>query len=119
MQVVSLSFRLPYPPSVNKAFRNVPGRGRVKSKEYRAWAEEAAIRARIQIKQQRVSGPFRCEIVATKPDNRRRDLDNILKTTLDLLNAESIIDDDSQCQDLRIKWGGTEPGILITLDRAL
>lgn len=115
---MTLSFRLPYPPSVNKAFRNVAGRGRVKSKEYRAWAEEAAIRARLQIKTQRVPGPFRCEIIATKPDNRRRDLDNLLKTALDLLNSESIIDDDSQCQDLRIRWGGTEPGILVTLEAA-
>ncbi len=37
-----MKLRLPLPPSLNNAFVNVPGRGRVPSKAYAQWKREAA-----------------------------------------------------------------------------
>ncbi len=41
-------YRLPAPPSVNNLFRNVPGKGRVRSSEYVAWCEAAGWSLRAQ-----------------------------------------------------------------------
>ena len=43
-------------------------------------------------------------IEAWRPDYRRRDLDNLLKATLDGLAHAGVYDDDSQIVDLRIYW---------------
>jgi crossover junction endodeoxyribonuclease RusA len=51
-------------------------------------------------------------IQAFRPDNRRRDLDNLLKAVLDALTAAEVWDDDSQITDLRIYWGPDIGGYL-------
>jgi crossover junction endodeoxyribonuclease RusA len=51
-------------------------------------------------------------ITAYRPDNRKRDLDNLLKATLDSLTYAGIWEDDSQIVDLRIVWGDIVAGML-------
>ena len=46
--------------------------------------------------------PLAVTIHAYPPDNRRRDLDNVLKAALDALTGAGVWDDDSQIADLRI-----------------
>jgi crossover junction endodeoxyribonuclease RusA len=58
------------------------------------------------------TGPIRMEIVAFRPDNRKRDLDNLLKAVLDGMAKALIYEDDSQIRDLRIRWGETIGGML-------
>jgi crossover junction endodeoxyribonuclease RusA len=53
----------------------------------------------------RVSGRVSVRIVAHPPDNRRRDLDNLLKASLDGLVHGGALEDDSQIDDLRIVRG--------------
>lgn len=48
-------------------------------------------------------GPVKVTIHAWPPDRRRRDLDNILKATLDALEHAKIYENDSQVHDLRIR----------------
>jgi len=51
---------------------------------------------------------------AYPPDNRRRDLDNLLKSTIDSLQAAGVYDDDSQIDDLRIvRCETSKPGKLL------
>lgn len=94
--------RLPFPPSVNTIYRNVPGKGRVKTGKYKAWCEEAALRAGYV---EPIHGFVKLDIILGKPDKRKRDLDNYLKATLDFLVDYQVIDDDSYVDDLRIRWG--------------
>ena len=49
-----------------------------------------------------MQGRLMVKISAYPPDRRRRDLDNILKATLDSLTHAAVIEDDSLIDDLRI-----------------
>jgi crossover junction endodeoxyribonuclease RusA len=57
-------------------------------------------------------GPLRVVIEAWRPDKRRRDLDNLLKATLDGLAHAGVYEDDSQIVDLRIYWATELGGML-------
>lgn len=93
---------LPFPPSTNTYWRSVPGKGvliSAKGREYRQAVE--------RLRYQHGWGTFgserlSVEIEAWMPDKRRRDLDNMLKATLDALTHAGVWDDDSQIDDLRI-----------------
>lgn len=99
--------RLPYPPSVNKHWRSHKGRVLI-SAEGRAYRKqvEAVVAGR---------GVGKCEgrlavaIRAVMPDRRGRDLDNVLKATLDALEKAGVFDDDEQIDDLRILRGRVDP----------
>ena len=56
--------------------------------------------------------PMRVEIEAFRPDRRKRDLDNLLKAPLDAMTHCRVWDDDSQIQELSIKWGEGIKGML-------
>lgn len=93
------SFRLSWPVSLNKQYRaiNLPGRAHpavLLSREARTWRS----RAEVELLEQRVprhslAGSLALEIEATPP-RAGRDLDNVLKATLDLLKRMRVIYDD-------------------------
>lgn len=112
-----MKITLPYPPSVNTYWRAI-GRGRVilskKGREYRQEVAYEAVRQRGAIRKRPLEGRVKIDIMAWMPDKRRRDLDNILKATLDsLVHAAGLLLDDEQIDDLRIRRAGVEkPGRL-------
>jgi crossover junction endodeoxyribonuclease RusA len=55
------------------------------------------------------------EIVAVKPDKRRRDLGNLEKAVSDLLQHMKIIEDDCLCQKITMEWAKSGPECLITV----
>jgi crossover junction endodeoxyribonuclease RusA len=59
-----------------------------------------------------MTGPIKVEIIAYRPDNRKRDLDNLLKAALDGMAKGMLYQDDSQIRDLSIKWADTIGGML-------
>lgn len=110
------TFVLPFPVSVNNMFLNIPGRGRIKSPKYRAWQTEAGWRLR----QQRavpIKGLVTIDIKAIKPDNRRRDLDNITKAIFDILVVNNVITDDKMIVRLTAEWSQSSDlsGISVTV----
>ena len=52
---------------------------------------------------QTIDGEYAIHIRAQR-SNRRRDLDNILKATSDLLVSLKVVEDDSQCMALAAEW---------------
>ena len=98
-----ITLLIPMPPSANHLFSTVPRqtrRGlkmvRVKSPEYTAWATPIAQLWRLQ--RVRVTAyPVRVRLVVTYGVglNHARDLDNMLKPTLDTLTAAGVIKGDS------------------------
>ncbi len=105
-------FTLPMlPMSVNHAFSNSKHGGRHKSKAYGVW--RSAVDAHLAKHASQCLGtpyratftcPVSAQIIVRKPDNRRRDLDNFLKSLGDMFKRNHILKDDSQIVDLRIRW---------------
>ena len=102
---IEVSLVLPWPPSLNHYYRSVKDRvliARAGRAYQRVVAKEAMIqRARNRFGRERL----RLEITAHVPDNRRRDLDNMLKAMLDALQSARVIDNDELIDDLRIRRG--------------
>lgn len=112
---------LPWPPTANRIWRAVPGKGVLKSAAYRLWLEHA--RAAIHVQSlNRVSGAFNVRIEAHRPDRRRRDLDNLVKPALDALTGAGVIEDDSLAQSIHLAWSEAEPkkpgSLRVTLEAA-
>ena len=52
----------------------------------------------------RHTGPVKLTIMVRKPDNRRRDISNVVKALEDLLVSHNIMTDDSQVQGVNVQW---------------
>ena len=105
---------LPYPPSVNKAFRNVSGGGRRKTYGYAQWRTLAAGEILVQ-RPQKLKGFFELMIAAARADNRKRDIDNLIKPIADALVAAGVVVDDSQMMEVRARWTSehTKGGVFV------
>lgn len=85
--------RLPVPPSVNNLFVNVRGKGRVKSREYKVWLDQADKLMKFA-RHAPVISPAEVSIRVGKC-NAQRDLDNLNKPVLDILVHAGIIENDN------------------------
>lgn len=103
---MSIRVSLPYPPAVNNLFRNVPGRGRVRTSKYKAWVSAAAPAC---YGAGRVEGRYVVTITADRPDRRARDLGNLEKATADLLVHVGIVEDDHLAERIVLEWSGPDP----------
>ena len=97
--------QLPWPPSVNNYWKKWNNR-MVISKEGRLYRQAVLLSVITQDAAKRFTAPLKVVIGAARPDRRRRDLDNLLKSTLDSLTHAGVWEDDSQIIDLRIYWKG-------------
>jgi len=64
----------------------------------------------------KVSGPYKLTILAVKPDKRRRDLGNLEKAISDILVSVGIVEDDSLCEWLEIKWVQNGPPCTVQIE---
>ena len=99
-----LQLTLPWPPTVNTYYRNVNGKTLIseKGREYRAAVADQVL---IQRGAKMLEGRLAVAITAHVPDQRRRDLDNLLKSTLDALTHAGVWLDDQQIDSLSIERG--------------
>jgi len=98
--------KLPFPIPVNAMYANRKG-GRRKSDRYKAWIDEAQWMLNTQYLRV-IKGTYSIHIKVKRPDNRRRDIDNLIKCVSDILVTNGVIEDDSLCERLLIEWGGEE-----------
>ena len=91
------------PPSVNTIYRNVKGRGRVKSERYRKWINSVNWQLNAQAPQ-KIDGEVEVSIYCKRPDKRRRDIDNCIKAVLDMLVSNHLIEDDSRVVKVSAEW---------------
>ena len=96
----ALKLSLPYPPSIN----NYYGRNRFGSVYIKAAGK--AYRKTVIAKFGRVKpmlSKLSVKIFMYPPDKRKRDVDNVLKASMDALQAANIFKDDSQIYRLLIE----------------
>ena len=111
------TIELPFPPSTNSIWRNARSRT-IKSDRYREWANAAGW----ALKQQRprkVKGQVHITLCFEEKDERRRDLDNLVKAALDLLVAHRVIegDDSRYVRAIDLRWGNCA-GCRVTIEQA-
>lgn len=109
-------YNLPFPPSVNALWR-ISGRRMYRSKKYTEWLGEAALALELEQKPE-IDYPFNIEIVIGRPDKRRRDLDNLAKPILDVLQHCKVLQDDCHAQRITMLWTNDIDGCKITISAA-
>jgi len=102
---------LPWPPSVNRYWRTFQGR-MIISADGRAYRKAVADQVLIQHGAKHFADKLCVVIEAFRPDNRRRDLDNLFKSVLDGCTHAGVWEDDSNIVDLRIYWADSVGGML-------
>lgn len=93
MSQTSALVRLPVPVSINQAYRNVPGRGRVKTRKLTAWLKQADM---AYLMQKRGIPQMRGLLILDirVPEKTRGDITNRIKTLEDWLVSRNITGDD-------------------------
>jgi len=97
-----VEFCVPTPPTTNHLFRNVKGRGRVKTAEYFDY-EMLAITAIRQQKTPAVSGRV-FALVGVERKSSLSDLDNRLKALFDVVAKAGIIENDKFITAFAVTW---------------
>ena len=111
-----LCIDLPYPPSLNNAYKNTGGNGRAKSdKLIKFYADATAMLATFGKRLD--AETYRAHILVTR-ESPRADLDGKAKFILDILHKTGITVDDRNCLKLTIEWREKgQPGATVMLDR--
>lgn len=86
-------------------FRNVPGKGRVRTADYNAWIDAAGCLLASQ-RPAKVTGPY--QVIIRLPAKLPGDIDNRVKCVLDLLVKHRITSDDRHLHKLTVE---RTPGI--------
>ena len=96
------SFTIPAPPSTNALFKNVPGKGRVRTTHYLDWQASALAALRMQ-RVKNVDGP--CFVVlGVERHSLQADIDNTAKATFDLIVKGGVLSDDSLITGCALVW---------------
>lgn len=97
----SVTLIIPVPMSTNSLYRNVYGKGRVKTGAYSAWIVQAGF----QVKAQKpIAIPGRVKIDLTVKRINGADIDNRIKAVHDLLQSMSIIENDKFVEEVTARW---------------
>lgn len=117
-----IALTLPYPPSVNSLYANIPGKGRVKTERYRSWervAQTEIMAQRSQFPVKHIAGPVAISI--TLEDRRKSiDIDNGVKGLVDCCVAMGLMDDDRNVRQILVKKDetGSVKGCVVTIEAA-
>ena len=109
---------LPFPPTLNTCFQNIPGRGRAVTPRYREWINEALWVLKSQrpvMHETEVS----ISIGLVAPDRRARDADNLIKPVLDLLVKGRVLKDDSNkyVRRVTVQWVPSGPPCVVLISQ--
>lgn len=99
------SFSIPVPPSTNHLFAGV-GKKRIKTKKYKAWLNTAGWKIQEQ-SPHCVPGDVAITLHIKRP-NDFADIDNRLKSSLDLFVNMGLIEDDRFVVEIHASWSNVE-----------
>lgn len=101
----SMTFVLPFPPSVNACWRTVRGTMIIseKGRKFRANAI-AAVYEQLRKKPTAIVGDVSVIVKMYPPTRHRRDIDNYLKAPFDALTHANVWKDDDQVKHVDMRW---------------
>jgi len=113
----TVTIELPWPPTANRYWRIVNNRV-VTSRDGRQYQRDVADIVWQQLIQCKLKTFGKDKITLLKieaypPDSRRRDIDNLIKPTIDALKLAGLFEDDSQIQAIAAAWARDKDGNLI------
>ena len=101
-----ITITMPVPVSANARLIRTKGRQLTNSRKYREWFIEAYREVRSQVPEpDTITGRVGVSLTVHFKDNRRRDLDNILKGLQDVCTKALLWNDDSQIDNLHVVRG--------------
>lgn len=111
---------LPFPIPLHACFRNVAGRGRVRTERYLKYSANASKELLVQ-RPGKCVGPVSISVSLVAPDARARDGDNLLKCIFDTLVHNGIIEDDSNRVIVRhsLTWAPYGPPCTVIIQEAV
>jgi crossover junction endodeoxyribonuclease RusA len=99
-----IKLNVTFPPSANSIWRH-KGRGMAyRSPKYMEWLQFNAVQVLIHKPAKIIAKPYKLTVLAVKPDKRKRDLDNLIKPLQDFLMHCHVVEDDSFCHCIEMKW---------------
>jgi crossover junction endodeoxyribonuclease RusA len=109
----TLTIQLPFPPSFNHYWRQAGSRIIISAsgRKYRndVWCLVKSLNLTSKLQ-----GKLSVDIFAYPPDERKRDVDNMLKAPLDALQKAGVYEDDNQIEKLLIeRKRSSKPGLMI------
>lgn len=109
---------LPFPPTMNRYWRNINGRTLLSAKG-RRYKNDVIFSVYEQLKRKPVpiKDKVAVKIAFYPPDNIRRDMDNFFKALFDSLTTAGIWIDDSQIKRIESDWFDVKKGgqVLISI----
>lgn len=112
-----IDMQLPYPVSSNAVWARTKT-GMRKSSKYTAWLIEAGQIAK-HYRAHAVVGKYNLYLAASRPDNRKRDIDNLIGSVSDLLVSCGLVRDDSDCELVSARWVTAGEGVNVRVERAV
>jgi crossover junction endodeoxyribonuclease RusA len=123
LHLQQLNIALPLPTSTNSAYRNVRGRGRVKTQRANEWTRKAILsltkQGLVGWKLPPMRPPYRATLELYFETRRKSDIANREKLPIDLLVSMGLIEDDSLIDEMIIRRMGLDkanPRIEITIE---
>lgn len=101
----SITFILPFPPSVNACWRNINGKTLISAagRKFRANAI-AAVYEQLRKRPKLITENVSVIVKMYPPSRQRRDIDNYLKAPFDALTHAGVWKDDDQIKRVEMEW---------------
>lgn len=116
--MTAIEFHLPTLPPSKNDLRKRTHNGIARKDTYKSWLKNTGKEFMVQRVQNKVKGPYKLTVQAVRPDERRRDLANLLESLSDALHIYHVTDDDAYAEFISLRWVTVGQGVTVRVETA-